>query len=95
MEFCLKYIIQNGWSDVKDTIDFKDKIQKLGKLSEIITLVTVDVVVIYPSIRHEDGLETLRERLVKTEHLKLPFNDIVKVSEIVVKNNIFDLNGKF
>ena len=35
----------------------------LGTLSEIITLVTEDVVNLYPSIRHEDGLETLREKL--------------------------------
>lgn len=56
-------ILGFGWSDVKDTFDFKDKIKKLGKLSEIITLVTEDVVNLYLSIRHEDGLETLRERL--------------------------------
>ena len=77
LDFSLKPIMQNGWSYVKDSSDFKNKIKKLGKLSGNITLVTADVVSLYPSIPHEDGLETLRETLVKSEDLKLPVNDIV------------------
>ena len=50
LNFCLKPIMQNGWSDVKDSSDFKNKIKKLGKLSSNITLVTADVVALYPSI---------------------------------------------
>ena len=53
-------------SNVKD-LNVKSKIKKLGKLSESITLVTVDVVAFYPSIPHENGLETLTERFVKSE----------------------------
>ena len=64
--------MQIGWSYVKDSSDFKNKIKKLGKLSGNITL----------------------ERLVKCEDLKLPFNDIVKIAEFVLKNNIFEFNGK-
>ena len=82
--------MQNGWSHVKDSSDFKDKIKKLGKLSENITLVIADVVVLYPILY----LETLRERLFKSEDLKLPVNDIVKMAEFVLKNNIFEFNGK-
>ena len=52
------------------------------------------MVALYPSIPHEDGLETLRERLIKSEDLKLPVNDIVKTTEFVLKNNIFEFNGK-
>ena len=51
------------------------------------------MVALYPSIPHEDGLEKLRERLVKSEDLKLPVNDIVKMAEFVLKNNIFQFNG--
>ena len=90
LDFCLKPIMQNGWSHVKDSSDFKDKIKKLGKLSENITLVIADVVVLYPILY----LETLRERLFKSEDLKLPVNDIVKMAEFVLKNNIFEFNGK-
>ena len=87
MDFYLKPIMQSGWFYVKGSSDFKDKIKKLGKF----TLVTADVVAVYPVLY----LETLRERLVKSEDLKLPVNDIVKIAEFVLKNNIFEFNGKF
>ena len=45
--------MQNGWSYVKDSSEFKNKMKKLGKLSGNITLVTTDVVALYPSIPHE------------------------------------------
>ena len=86
--------MQNGWSYVKDSSDLKNKIKKLGKLSGNVTLVKADVVAFYPSIPHEDGLETLRERLVKSHDLKLPVNDVIKMAEFVLKNNIFESNGK-
>ena len=86
--------MQNGRSYVKDSSDFKNKIKKLGKLSGNITLVAADVVAHYPSIPLEDGLETLRERLAKNEDPKLPANDIVKMAEFVLKNNIFEFDGK-
>ena len=49
---------------------------------------------LYPSISYDDGLKTLREKLVKSEDLKLRVNDIVKMTEFVLKNNIFEFNGK-
>ena len=45
--------MQNGWSYVKDSSEFKSKMKKLGKLSGNITLVTTDVVALYPSTPHE------------------------------------------
>ena len=51
------------------------------------------VVTLYPSIPHEGNLETLRERLVKSEGLKL-FVDIVKTAEFVLNNKIIQFNGR-
>ena len=79
---------------VKGFNDFKNKIKKLGKLPGYITLIKAYVVALYPSIPHEDGLQTLRQRLIKSEDLKLPVNNIVKMAEFVLKNNIFEFNGK-
>ena len=84
--------MQNGWSYVKDSGGFKNKI-KVGKLCGNITLVTADGVALYPTIPHEDCLQTLSERLIKSEGHKLPVNDIVKLAELVLKNNIFEFNG--
>ena len=66
--------------------NFKDKVKKLVKLSGNFTHVTADVVALYPSIPHEDGLETLWQRFVKSEDFELPVNDIVKMIESVLKN---------
>ena len=44
----------------------------------------------HPSIPHE----TLRERLVKSEDVKVPVNDILKMAELFLKNNIFEFNWK-
>ena len=66
------------------------KIKKLSKLSGNLIFVIGDVVALYPSMPHGDGLETLREKLFKSEDLKLPINDIVKMAEFVLENNIFE-----
>ena len=49
---------------------------------------------LYPSIPHEDGLETLTERSAESEDPQLPVNDIVKIAEFVLKKNIPEFNGK-
>ena len=53
------------------------------------------MVALFPSIPYEDGLETLRERLVKSEDLKLSVKDIVKMAEFVSREfSVFEFNGK-
>ena len=60
----LKRIMQDGWSYIKDTKDFLDKIQNMGKISEDSMLVTADVVGLYPSIPHNAGLKALKMHLI-------------------------------
>ena len=60
--YCCKYISKSiciDWSYIKNLSNVKDKVKKLVKLSGNFTHVTADVVALYPSIPHEDGLETL------------------------------------
>ena len=80
---------------VKDSIDFKKKIKSYASYLEILLLLQ-QVVALYPSILHEDGIETLRERPVKSEDLKLPasVNNIVKMTKFILKYNIFEFHGK-
>ena len=52
--------------------------------------VIANVVALYPSTSYENGLEALREKLFKSEDLKLPVNDVDKMAEFVLKNKIFE-----
>ena len=54
----------------------------------------MDVVALYPSIPHEYRLETLRQRLVKSEDLKLPVNDIVKMGKFALRITSLSLMGR-
>ncbi|KAJ8039507.1 hypothetical protein HOLleu_17253 [Holothuria leucospilota] len=47
-------------SFVRDTVHFLDKLRKLGPLDKDTIIATVDVVSLYLSIPHTDGLEALR-----------------------------------
>ena len=55
----LKPLIKSAKSYVKDTSDFLRKIKELGKVPDGDILASTDVVGIYPSISHEDGLDAL------------------------------------
>ena len=58
------------WSYIKDSGDFINKSCKLGKISDSATLVTTDVVCLYPSIPHNVGLNILKEELGKQKKKK-------------------------
>ena len=55
---------------------------------------TADVVGLYPSIPHEAGLNALRETLESTENKFIKTEDLIKMASFVLKNNIFEFNGK-
>ena len=60
-------IMRKGWYYIKDSQDFINKSQKLGKIPYNGILVTADVVSLYPSISHDVGLRALIEALDKRE----------------------------
>ena len=60
LDFHLKPLAKQVKSFVKDTNDFLKKLSALCDLSNDFLLCTVDVVGLYPSIPHKDGLEALR-----------------------------------
>ena len=64
--------MQDSWSYSKDFCDFLKKIKNVGKIPDGAILVTADVIGIYPSISHGDGLEALRKRLNKKFSPKVP-----------------------
>ena len=58
----LQPVMKEGKSYIKDTADFLDKLKDLGEIRDGAILVTADVVGLYPSIPHTEGLEVLRKQ---------------------------------
>ena len=77
--------MNEGKSYIKDTADFLDKLKDLGEIPEGVILVTADVVGLYLSIPHTDGLEVLHKQYDKFLHKKLPTEDIIKMADFVLK----------
>ena len=82
-------------SYVKDTNHFLKKIMDLDGLPEGAISCTVDVVGLYPSMPHEEGLEALREVLEHWENDTVSTDTLLELGRIVLKNNFFDFNGNF
>ena len=55
--------MQSGWSYIRDSGDFIDKMKRIGKVPEGSFLVTADVVGLYPSISHQEGILALKSNL--------------------------------
>ena len=85
--------MKSGVSYIKNTNNFLFKVKNLGKIPENAYLVTADVVGLYLSIPHDEGLEVLREQL--NDNKSIPTEDLVKMAEFVLKNNYFEFNSFF
>ena len=90
----LQPIIQKVNAFIKDTDHFLRKIKSLGQLPEGATLCTIDVVGLYPNIRNEEGLASLRRFLDSKTEKKVTTETLVELAEIVLKSNIFQFNEK-
>ena len=55
-------------------------------------MVTLDVVVLYPHIPHNEGLKSVREALNNRENSEIPTDTIVDLAELVLRNNNFEFN---
>ena len=93
VDFHLKPIMQNGWSYIRDSNDFINKIKNLKNIPSNSILVTADVVGLYPSIPHESGLNAIKEALENRARKSVPTSDILKMLKFVLKNNYFEFNG--
>ena len=95
LDFHLQPLAKKVKSYIKDTNHFLQKIHNLGELPEDAILCTVDVVGLYPSIPHEEGLEALREALERQEDKAISTDSLTELAHLVLKKNFFELNGDF
>ena len=69
--------------------------QPLGEIPEGAVLVIPDVVGLNPSIFHTEGLEVLRKQYGKFLRQKVLTEDVIKMTDFVLKNNFFVFNSTF
>ena len=86
--------MQQSKSYIKDTGHFLQKLRGLGKIPDNAILVTADVVGLYPSVPHEDGLKYLFEKLEERDVKKVSSEDLVEMAKFVLENNYFEFNSK-
>ena len=82
-------------SHIKDTSDFIHKINAIGSIPAGALLVTIDVVALYPSIPHSDGLRALREFLTERHLPTSVVSGICEMAELVLKKNVFEFDSEF
>ena len=84
-----------GRSFIKDTNHFLSKLGEIGRIPEGAILCIVDVVGLYPSIPHGEGLEAIREALERRENPNVATDTIVGLESLVLENNYFEFNDRF
>ena len=62
--------------------------KRIGKVPEGSFPVTADVVGLYPSIPHKEGILALKSKLDEQTSSRIPTNDVVKLAEFVLKINL-------
>ena len=86
-------ITLNGWSYIRDSNDFINKIKNLKNIPSNSILVTADVVGLYSSIPHELGLNAIKKALENRESKSVSTSDVLKMLGFVLENNYFEFNG--
>ena len=79
-------------SYIKDD-DFLPKLKNLNKAPDIGMIVTADVFGLLTNIPHNKGPEILKKRLDSSEEKPITSKDLVKMTELVFKNNYFEFNS--
>ena len=94
LDFHLQSLAREVKSYIKDTNDFLKKLRSLPNSPDDIIFCTVDVLGLYPNIRHDEGLSTLRKQLDLRQEKDVTTSTLTKLAEVVLRNNIFTFMEK-
>ena len=92
VEYHIKDVSKEHQSYLQDTPDFLRYIENVNQgpgLEDDQILVTWDVVGLYNNILHEEGLESLQEGLEGRINPEVPTDYLIRLMEIILKNNLF------
>ena len=81
-------------SYVKDTNHFVLLLAGIGDIPDGALLCTVDVVGLYPSIPHDEGLEAMRRALNSRQDPSISTGSLVNLGKVVLENNVFEFGGR-
>jgi len=93
LDHILKPLAKEVKSYIKDTNDFLRKIRSVNLPSNAI-LATIDVVGLYPNIPHDEGLIALENALNGRKDKEISTKSVLELAECVLKNNIFEHDGR-
>jgi hypothetical protein len=95
IDWFLKPLLPSIPSYLRDSYDFLDRLRSYGPLPADSLLVTLDVVALYPSIPHQDGLAALRSFLSDSRFDSKFVDGIVELSQFVLQHNFFEFDNRF
>ena len=95
VDYHLQPLARQVKSYVKDTNDFLRKLHGLKTLPKDFLMCTIDVVGLYPNIPHDEGIAAVKEALERREEKNISTESLLELTELVLKNNIFEHNGEF
>ena len=82
--------VKQGESYIKNAGYFLEKLEVVDEISKGAFLVKADVVGLYPSTPHNRGLGALQKKYDKFKEKMVPTEDIIKIADLVVKNNLWN-----
>jgi hypothetical protein len=95
VQYLIKDISTQHQAYLQDTPDFLRYIEKINTgpaLEDNQMLVTWDVVGLYNNIPHDEGLGSLQEGLDERNNPEIPTDYLIKLMEIILKNNLFNFH---
>ena len=93
----IKKISKQHHSYLQNTPDFLRYINKINcvpALEDDQILVTWDVEGLYNNIPHDEGLESLEEGLEKRKNPEIPTDYLIKLMDIILRNNLFNFHDE-
>ena len=92
----LRPIVEKCDTFVKDTSHLLQKLNSVTfEDNTNINLFTLDVSGLYTNIPNNEGLTALKYFLEKEDNLPAPVSVLLRLSELVLKENCFEFNGEF
>ena len=80
---------------IKETADFLNKLKDLHELLKEAVLVAADVVELYSKKPNAEDLQVLCKQYDKFLYKKLHTEDMIKMTDFVIKKPLFEFNSKF